>query len=64
MKAKQLAVVLSASLSVLAMSNAAHAQLATADVAKLGTTLTPMGADKGANAAGTAGWPLENSHSG
>jgi hypothetical protein len=53
MKAKQLAVVLSASLSVLAMSNAAHAQLSAADVAKLGTTLTPMGAEKAGNAAGT-----------
>jgi Protein of unknown function (DUF1329) len=40
-----------ASLAVVSVS--AFAQLAAADVAKLGTTLTPMGAEKGANAAGT-----------
>ncbi len=39
--------------SLAAVSVSAFAQLAAADVAKLGTTLTPMGAEKGANAAGT-----------
>ena len=56
MKAKRLAVILSASLGVVAgalLSSAAYAQLSAADVAKLGTTLTPMGADKAGNAAGT-----------
>jgi hypothetical protein len=52
MKAKQLALYLSASLSALAISTA-HAQMAAADLAKLGTTLTPMGAEKAGNAAGT-----------
>jgi hypothetical protein len=55
MKAKQLAIALSAGLGLLAAS-AAHAQLAAADIAKLGTTgtpLTPMGAERAGNAAGT-----------
>ena len=56
MKTKRLAALLSAGLGVMALSaisTAAHAQLSAADLAKLGTTLTPMGAEKAANAAGT-----------
>ncbi len=56
MKAKRLALLMSASLGLVAtavISTAAHAQLSAADIAKLGTTMTPMGAEKGANAAGT-----------
>ncbi len=44
---------LSAGLGVLAISTVGYAQLSAADLAKLGTTLTPMGAEKAANAAGT-----------
>jgi len=36
-----------------AIATPAAAELSAADVAKLGTTLTPMGAEKGGNAAGT-----------
>ena len=53
MKAKQLTMLLSATLGALVISTGAHAQLAAADLAKLGTTLTPMGAEKAGNAAGT-----------
>ena len=53
MKAKQLTMLLSATLGALVISTGAYAQLAAADLAKLGTTLTPMGAEKAGNAAGT-----------
>lgn len=53
MKAKRLAMLLSASLGALAIATAAQAQMSAADIAKLGTTLTPMGAEKAGNAAGT-----------
>ena len=53
MKTKRLAALLSAGLGVLAISTVGYAQLSAADLAKLGTTLTPMGAEKAANAAGT-----------
>ena len=53
MKTKQLTTLLSATLSALVISTGAHAQLAAADLAKLGTTLTPMGAEKAGNTAGT-----------
>jgi len=36
-----------------AIAAPAAAELSAADVAKLGTTLTPMGAEKAGNAAGT-----------
>lgn len=52
MKASKLKLVVVA-IATLGVSGGAMAQLAAADVAKLGTTLTPMGAEKGANAAGT-----------
>lgn len=42
-----------ATLATLGVAGSAFAQLAPADAAKLGTTLTPMGAEKGANAAGS-----------
>jgi Protein of unknown function (DUF1329) len=53
MKLKRLTMLMSATLGVLVLSTGAHAQLAAADLAKLGTTLTPMGAEKAGNAAGT-----------
>jgi Protein of unknown function (DUF1329) len=53
MKAKRLAALVSAGLGALVIASAAQAQLAASDVAKLGTTLTPMGAEKAGNAAGT-----------
>ncbi len=53
MKTTRLAALLSAGLGVLAISTVGYAQLSAADLAKLGTTLTPMGAEKAANAAGT-----------
>ena len=53
MKTKQLTTLLSATLGALVISTGAHAQLAAADLAKLGTTLTPMGAEKAGNTAGT-----------
>ncbi len=42
-----------AMVGALLVSGAARAELSAADVAKLGTTLTPMGAEKAGNAAGT-----------
>ena len=36
-----------------AVTSPAWAELSAADLAKLGTTLTPMGAEKAGNAAGT-----------
>ena len=53
MKLKRLTMLMSATLGVLVLSTGAHAQLAAGDLAKLGTTLTPLGAEKAANAAGT-----------
>ena len=53
MNVKRLTMMASAMLGALTISAGAYAQLSAADVAKLGTTLTPMGAEKGANAAGT-----------
>ena len=53
MNVKRLTMMASAMLGALTLSAGAYAQLSAADVAKLGTTLTPMGAEKGANAAGT-----------
>ncbi len=53
MKAKRLVAYVSAGLGALAISTAGYAQLSAADLAKLGTTLTPMGAEKAGNAAGT-----------
>ena len=53
MNVKRLTMMASAMLGALTLSAAALAQLATADLAKLGTTLTPMGAEKAGNAAGT-----------
>jgi len=53
MNAKRLTMMASATLGALAISASAFAQLAPADLAKLGTTLTPMGAEKAGNAAGT-----------
>ena len=53
MKAKQLSMLLSATLGALVISTGATAQLAAGDLAKLGTTLTPMGAELAGNAAGT-----------
>jgi hypothetical protein len=53
MKAKRLLLCISASLATAGALSVAHAQLAASDVAKLGTTLTPMGAEKAGNAAGT-----------
>ena len=53
MNAKRLTLLASAALGALAIATGAHAQLAAADLAKLGTTLTPMGAEKAGNAAGT-----------
>lgn len=53
MNMKRLTMLASATLGALTISVGAHAELAAADLAKLGTTLTPLGAEKGANAAGT-----------
>ncbi|MBL8513877.1 MAG: DUF1329 domain-containing protein [Betaproteobacteria bacterium] len=53
MNAKRLTLLASAALGALAIASGAHAQLAPADLAKLGTTLTPMGAEKAGNAAKT-----------
>ncbi len=53
MKLKRLTMLASATLGALAISVGAYAELAAGDLAKLGTTLTPMGAEKAANAAGT-----------
>ena len=53
MNVKRLTMLASATLGALTISVAAYAELAAADLAKLGTTLTPMGAEKAANAAGT-----------
>jgi hypothetical protein len=53
MKAKRLTMLLSATLGAMWLSTGAYAELSAADLAKLGTTLTPMGAEKAANAAGT-----------
>ncbi len=53
MNLKRLTMAASATLGALAISAGAFAQLAAGDLAKLGTTLTPMGAEKAANAAGT-----------
>ena len=53
MKLKRLTMLASATLGALTISVGAFAQLAAGDLAKLGTTLTPMGAEKAANAAGT-----------
>ena len=53
MNVKRLTMLASATLGALTISVGAYAELAAGDLAKLGTTLTPMGAEKGANAAGT-----------
>ena len=53
MKLKRFTMLASATLGALTISVGAFAQLAAGDLAKLGTTLTPMGAEKAANAAGT-----------
>ena len=53
MKLKRLTMLASATVGALAISVGAYAELAAGDLAKLGTTLTPMGAEKAANAAGT-----------
>jgi hypothetical protein len=53
MNSRRLTLLASATIGALMLANTAHAQLAAGDLAKLGTTLTPMGAEKGANAAGT-----------
>ena len=53
MNVKRLTMMASATLGALAISAGALAQLAADDLAKLGTSLTPMGAEKAANAAGT-----------
>ena len=53
MKLKRLTMLATATLGALTISVGAFAQLAAGDLAKLGTTLTPMGAEKAANAAGT-----------
>jgi Protein of unknown function (DUF1329) len=53
MKLKRLTMLMSAALGALVISSTVHAQLAGGDLAKLGTTLTPLGAEKAANAAGT-----------
>ncbi len=53
MNVKRLTMLASATLGALTISAGALAQLAASDLAKLGTTLTPMGAEKAGNAAGT-----------
>jgi Protein of unknown function (DUF1329) len=53
MKAKRLTMMMSATLGALLVSATVHAQLAADDLAKLDATLTPLGAEKAANAAGT-----------
>ena len=53
MKLKRFTMLATATLGALTISVGAFAQLAAGDLAKLGTTLTPMGAEKAANAAGT-----------
>ena len=53
MNLKRLTMLASVTLGTLTISVGASAQLAAGDLAKLGTTLTPMGAEKAANAAGT-----------
>ena len=53
MNVKRLTMLAAATLGALTISAGAYAQLAAGDLAKLGTTLTPMGAEKAGNAAGT-----------
>ena len=53
MNVKRLTMLASATLGALTISVGAFAQLAAGDLAKLGTTLTPMGAEKAGNTAGT-----------
>ena len=53
MNLKRLTMLASVTLGTLTISVGASAQLAAGDLAKLGTTLTPMGAEKAGNAAGT-----------
>ncbi len=53
MNFKRLTMMASATLGALTISASVYAELAAADLAKLGTTLTPMGAEKAGNAAGT-----------
>ena len=53
MNTKRLTMLAAATLGALTLSVGTYAELAAADLAKLGTTLTPMGAEKAANAAGT-----------
>ena len=53
MNLKRLTMMASATLGAMTLSAAAYAQLSAADLAKLGTTLTPMGAEKAGNTAGT-----------
>ena len=53
MNLKRLTMMASATLGAMTLSAAVHAELSAADLAKLGTTLTPMGAEKAGNAAGT-----------
>ena len=53
MNVTRLTMMVSATLGALAISAGAFAQLAADDLAKLGTSLTPMGSEKAANAAGT-----------
>ena len=53
MNVKRLTMLASATLGAITISVGAFAELAASDVAKLGTTLTPMGAEKAGNAAGT-----------
>lgn len=53
MNVKRLTMLASATLGALTISAGAFAELAASDLAKLGTTLTPMGAEKAGNAAGT-----------
>ena len=53
MNVKRLTMLASATLGALTISVGAYAELSAGDLAKLGTTLTPMGAEKAGNAAGT-----------
>ncbi len=53
MNVKRLTMLASATVGALAISVGAYAELGASDLAKLGTTLTPMGAEKAGNAAGT-----------
>ena len=54
MNTKRITALLSATLGALAISTSAYAELSAADIAKLGTTLTPMGAEKAGNGVGNA----------